>query len=76
MNPHPDTTLLAGLDIGSTHCKALLTDLAGNVVARAQRGTPRDRDGHTHPRAKSSTPPWTRCAAAYGGRDARPPPWG
>ncbi|MGW5449376.1 FGGY-family carbohydrate kinase [Streptomyces asiaticus] len=49
MNTHPDTPLLAGVDIGSTHCKALLTDLAGNVVARAQRGTPRDRDGHTHP---------------------------
>ncbi|MEV5172633.1 FGGY family carbohydrate kinase [Streptomyces flaveolus] len=49
MSVHPRSPLLAGVDIGSTHCKALLTDLAGNVVARARRGTPRGPDGHTHP---------------------------
>lgn len=41
--------LLAGVDIGSTHCKALLCDTAGAVVARSQRRTPRGPDGHTHP---------------------------
>ncbi|MEV6793299.1 FGGY family carbohydrate kinase [Streptomyces sp. NPDC051320] len=41
--------LLAGVDIGSTHCKALLCDASGTVVARAQRRTPRGRDGHSHP---------------------------
>ena len=49
MTGHPRTTLLAGADIGSTHCKALLTDLSGKVVARAQRRTPRGSDPHTHP---------------------------
>ncbi|MFD7438404.1 L-fuculokinase [Streptomyces sp. NPDC059861] len=49
MSGHASTPLLAGVDIGSTHCKALLTDLSGTVVARAQRDTPRDTAGHTHP---------------------------
>jgi xylulokinase len=40
--------LLAGIDIGSTHCKALLCTPAGTVVARAQRPTPRDPDELTH----------------------------
>ncbi|MBP0456886.1 FGGY-family carbohydrate kinase [Streptomyces montanisoli] len=44
-----DSPLLAGVDIGSTHCKALLCDASGAVVARAQRRTPRGDDGHTHP---------------------------
>ncbi|WP_181764111.1 FGGY-family carbohydrate kinase [Streptomyces albidus (ex Kaewkla and Franco 2022)] len=40
--------LLAGIDIGSTHCKALMCDPSGRVVARAQRPTPRSPDGLTH----------------------------
>lgn len=40
--------LLAGIDIGSTHCKALLCTPDGTVVARARRRTPRDADGLTH----------------------------
>ncbi len=43
--------LLAGIDIGSTHCKSVLATLDGTVVARAQRRTPRGPDGHTHPAA-------------------------
>jgi len=43
--------LLAGLDIGSTHCKAVLASPDGTVVARAQRRTPRGPTGHTHPAA-------------------------
>ncbi|WP_329459163.1 FGGY-family carbohydrate kinase [Streptomyces sp. NBC_01497] len=41
--------LLAGVDIGSTHCKAVLCRASGAVVARAQRPTPRSHDGRTHP---------------------------
>lgn len=40
--------LLAGIDIGSTHCKALLCTPTGTVVARAQRATPRNADAVTH----------------------------
>lgn len=40
--------LLAGIDIGSTHCKALLCTPDGTVVARAQRPTPRTPDGLAH----------------------------
>ncbi|WP_369199399.1 FGGY family carbohydrate kinase [Streptomyces sp. PU-14G] len=41
---------LAGVDIGSTHCKALLCDASGTVLARAQRRTPRGgAGGHHHP---------------------------
>jgi hypothetical protein len=40
--------LLAGIDIGSTHCKALLCGTTGTVIARAQRPTPRSSDGLTH----------------------------
>ncbi|OEV11559.1 FGGY-family carbohydrate kinase, partial [Streptomyces nanshensis] len=42
------TPLLAGIDIGSTHCKALLCTPDGTVLARAQRVTPRDPGGLTH----------------------------
>ncbi|UNT00069.1 FGGY family carbohydrate kinase [Streptomyces tubbatahanensis] len=45
----PAAPVLAGLDIGSTHCKALLCDGSGHVLARAGRRTPRGADGHTHP---------------------------
>ncbi|MFD7923819.1 L-fuculokinase [Streptomyces sp. NPDC059740] len=43
--------LFAGVDVGSTHCKALLCDATGTVLARHQRRTPRGADGHTHPAA-------------------------
>jgi xylulokinase len=49
MTPRSGTALLAGLDIGSTHCKAVLAAPDGTVVARAQRRTPRGPTGHTHP---------------------------
>jgi xylulokinase len=42
------TPLLAGIDIGSTHCKALLCTPDGTVLARAHRATPRDPGGLTH----------------------------
>jgi xylulokinase len=49
MTLRPGQALLAGLDIGSTHCKAVLAAPDGTVVARAQRRTPRGPGGHTHP---------------------------
>ncbi|MGI5397438.1 FGGY-family carbohydrate kinase [Streptomyces sp. CA-251251] len=52
MNGSAGAPLLAGVDVGSTHCKAVLTDLSGHVVARAQRDTPRGAGGHTHPTAR------------------------
>lgn len=48
----PRQPLLAGIDIGSTHCKALLCTPDGAVVARAQRPTPRNADGCTHDAAE------------------------
>ncbi|WP_079122710.1 FGGY-family carbohydrate kinase [Streptomyces abyssalis] len=44
----PDTPLLAGIDIGSTHCKALLCTPDGTVLARAHRATPGDPGQHTY----------------------------
>ncbi|HEV7625775.1 MAG TPA: FGGY family carbohydrate kinase [Streptomyces sp.] len=44
--------LLAGIDVGSTHCKALLCTPTGTVVARAQRPTPRNPGGLTHDAAE------------------------
>ncbi|MFC4495983.1 L-fuculokinase [Streptomyces ovatisporus] len=44
--------LLAGIDIGSTHCKALLCTPTGGVVARAQRPTPRSSDQLTYDAAE------------------------
>jgi xylulokinase len=40
--------LLAGVDVGSTHCKAVLCTPDGTVLARAQRRTPTDRTGREH----------------------------
>ncbi|WP_314174103.1 FGGY-family carbohydrate kinase [Streptomyces winkii] len=42
------TPLLAGIDVGSTHCKALLCTPDGTVVARAARPTPRDAGRRTY----------------------------
>lgn len=41
--------LLAGIDIGTTHVKALVRDTDGAVVARAHRRTPYDPNTHRHP---------------------------
>ncbi|WP_051941198.1 FGGY-family carbohydrate kinase [Phaeacidiphilus oryzae] len=41
--------LLAGLDIGTTHVKALLCEPSGEVVARAKSPTPYGGSPHTHP---------------------------
>jgi xylulokinase len=49
VSPGASPPVLAGLDIGSTHCKAVLATPDGTVLARAQRRTPRGADGHTHP---------------------------
>ncbi|SCK45252.1 L-fuculokinase [Streptomyces sp. WMMB 322] len=48
--PHPGagTPLLAGIDIGSTHCKALICTPDGTVLARAHRATPRNPDQRSH----------------------------
>lgn len=48
----PREPLLAGIDIGSTHCKALLCTPTGSVVARAQRPTPRNADGLSYDAAE------------------------
>ncbi|MCH6163679.1 FGGY-family carbohydrate kinase [Streptomyces marispadix] len=46
--PRGRTPLLAGIDVGSTHCKALLCTPDGKVLARAHRATPREADGLAH----------------------------
>ncbi|MEU0375554.1 FGGY family carbohydrate kinase [Streptomyces sp. NPDC006283] len=43
--------LLAGLDIGTTHVKALLCDPSGKVVVRAKSPTPYASAAHAHPAA-------------------------
>ncbi|MET7433240.1 MULTISPECIES: FGGY-family carbohydrate kinase [Streptomyces] len=40
--------VLAGVDVGTTHCKAVLCTPAGTVLAQAQRRTPVDASGHAH----------------------------
>ncbi|MFF0792626.1 L-fuculokinase [Streptomyces spiralis] len=40
--------VLAGVDVGTTHCKAALCTPDGTVLAQAQRRTPVDASGHAH----------------------------
>ncbi|MDI5962550.1 FGGY-family carbohydrate kinase [Streptantibioticus silvisoli] len=40
--------MLAGVDVGSTHCKAVLCAPDGGVLARAERPTPGDPTGRTY----------------------------
>lgn len=40
--------VLAGVDVGTTHCKVVLCTPDGTVLAQAQRRTPADASGHTH----------------------------
>ncbi|MEV6293812.1 FGGY family carbohydrate kinase [Streptomyces sp. NPDC051896] len=40
--------VLAGVDVGTTHCKAVLCTPDGTVLAQAQRRTPVDASGHAH----------------------------
>ncbi|WP_316744808.1 FGGY family carbohydrate kinase [Streptomyces sp. MK7] len=42
------TPVLAGVDVGTTHCKAVLCTADGTVLAQAQRRTPVDASGHAH----------------------------
>lgn len=42
------TVVLAGVDVGTTHCKAVVCAQDGTVVSTAQRRTPVDSSGHGH----------------------------
>jgi len=43
------TSILLGVDIGTTHCKAGTFDLAGAVIRMASRSTPTGRTAQGHP---------------------------
>jgi xylulokinase len=66
--------VLAGLDVGSTHCKAALCTPDGTVLAQAVRRTPADAAGHHHDVAllrRAALDALAECAAAVGrGPDA------
>ncbi|MGP3950755.1 FGGY-family carbohydrate kinase [Streptomyces sp. 7N604] len=59
--------VLAGVDVGSTHCKAVLCTPDGTVLAHAQRRTP--ADGHSHPVAplqRAALDALAECTAVAG----------
>ncbi|MEU6323179.1 FGGY family carbohydrate kinase [Streptomyces sp. NPDC047009] len=66
--------VLAGVDVGTTHCKAVLCTPDGTVLAQAQRRTPADALGHAHDAAqlcRAALEALAACTAAAGrGPDA------
>ncbi|MFJ8886751.1 L-fuculokinase [Streptomyces sp. NPDC102402] len=65
----PRSPLLAGIDIGTTHIKALISDTDGTVLARAVRRTPA-APGHRHPAdgvLTAALDALAECADAAGG---------
>ncbi|MEU6082546.1 FGGY family carbohydrate kinase [Streptomyces sp. NPDC047108] len=59
--------VLAGIDVGTTHCKAVLCTPDGTVLAHAQRRTP--ADGHVHDVARlqqAALDALAACTAAAG----------
>ncbi|MCZ4602691.1 FGGY family carbohydrate kinase [Streptomyces sp. Lzd4kr] len=70
--PRPRPPLLAGIDVGTTHIKALIGAADGTVLARAVRRTPAG-PGHRHPAAgvlDAALGALTECAEAAGCPDA------
>lgn len=64
-----DPPLLAGIDVGSTHCKALLCTPGGAVLARSHRATPRIPGQHAYDAqelTKAALDALTDCVTAAG----------